>query len=84
MEVYGVGGGVTACLSLGQGSGRAGLLVFLGERLVALIMNSIIEYLVLYLCRKALATMRCILNFIKVNILHNKRFLNTFVYNLIP
>lgn len=47
MEVYGVGGGgwLFSKFCLGQGSGRAGLLVSLEKDSVALIMNSIIEYL---------------------------------------
>lgn len=68
-----------------QGSSRAGLLVSSEKGSVALIMNSIIEYIAFVpFCRKVTFcnhAMYVIKLFIKVNILHNKRFLNNCVYN---
>lgn len=79
-------GGEWLLSKLGQGSGRAGLLV-LEKGSVALIMNSIIEYIAFVpFCRKVTFcnhAMYVIKLFIKVNILHNKQFLNTCVCNLI-
>lgn len=66
--------------TLCQGSIRAGLLVSLEKSSVALIMNSIIEYIafVPFFYRKVTFCnhVMYIKLFIKVNILHNKQFLN--------
>lgn len=74
-----------------QGSIRAGLLVSLEKSSVALIMNSIIEYIafVPFFYRKVTFCnhVMYIKLFIKVNILHNKQFLNKkkkkFRFNLV-
>lgn len=73
--------GASGCPAHCQGSLRAGCLISLENGSAALIMNSIIEYIafVLFFYRKVTFCnhVMYIKLFIKVNILHNKPFLNT-------